>query len=275
MRAVNAVRVFFFVFVFLWVNLVFAAKKATVIGNEVEIYSEADFDSEIIDEVRAGETYPVSNKPVGAFYRIKLKSGKIGYIVDYELDIEGIGPLKPKEFDDVFMEDSGDEQTKEQLENETDTDSLSKNYSGLLLQMINYQENVLGGVQADNLTTIGYKSVSYITWSLAGSFTPPKYYAAKTGGSVSGINWWADLGYSNTIGHINKSDLRFSGSVFLHSSNLRLVTAQKTYNIDDASVGVALEGSIFFKFKKLALDLSLKYYVDKVSYAALGMAVLF
>ena len=75
-----------FSFLTFFVVHTFAAQKAKIIGDFVEVYVASDFDSEQIDEVYKGETYQVSDKNYGPFYRIKLKNGKIGYIVDYELN---------------------------------------------------------------------------------------------------------------------------------------------------------------------------------------------
>ena len=76
-----------FLFLFFASYFVYAQQKATIVSDDVDVYAEQDFDSEILETVHKNETYWISNKTFGPFYRIKLKSGKIGYIPDHELNI--------------------------------------------------------------------------------------------------------------------------------------------------------------------------------------------
>ena len=68
---------------------VFAAQNGTVNVPEADIYKDENFDSEIIENVKFGEIYQISDKIYGQFYKIKLKTGKIGYIPDHELNVNG------------------------------------------------------------------------------------------------------------------------------------------------------------------------------------------
>ncbi len=261
----------------------FAAQKAKVASPEVEIYSGADFDSEIIDVAKKGQTYMISDKPIGAFYKIKTKSGKIGYIPDYEVEIPGKGRTPPKDFEDVMMGDLVDETKKEKQskaqkkieEEEDQEEEFEKNYHGLTLQVINFHENTLGGVQVDDLTAIGYKSISDLSWEVIVAFKTPKYYTEKLNASVNGFNLWTDFGISNRVELTPRTLLRYGGAFFAHASQMKVKTATKNYDMQDISVGVIIEGGYLFKVYGSAVDLSLKYFFDRNSYGGLGVSLLF
>lgn len=265
-----------------------AAQNAKVIGSEVEIYAEGNFDSEVVDYVREGETYQISDKTYGPFYRIKLKNGRIGYIVDYQLDVEGKGRIVPKDLDQVLLEE---EQRRlknrppapppENPEEPSEEDFFGRDYGGFTVQLINYHEDTMGGVQIADLLALGYKAVvplsSGLSWSVIGSYGAPKYYAEKTGGSARGVKLWADLGFSNPMVSFQSSDLRIGASVFSHVSLLTVETPARSYDLHDITAGLALEGGWLWKFnqRKNALDLAVKYYFDKTSYAGFGLSYLF
>ena len=256
----------------------FAIQKAKIVDDEVEVYSEQDFDSDVLDIVHQGETYSISNNTFGPFYKIKLKSGKVGYIVDYVLDIEGKGRLKPKDMDQLDAQNAmviKDNPETAEAEAEEEEASLGRVYAGPSIQLINYHEETLGAGQVNDFLAVGYKSVSVLSWSALASFNAPKYYAAGTGGSASGGMLWLDLGYSNTMANFNKTEIRFAGSFFSHISILHVETPIRKYDLHDITLGLALEGAVLFKIKSHALDLGLKYYFDRSNYAGLSLSFLF
>lgn len=267
------------VFCFLFFSLsALAVQKATIVSSEVDIYSQSDFDSEIIATVHEGETYSISDKTYGPFYRIKLKNGKIGYIVDYELDIEGKGRIKEQDLDDIMFEEMSQlakepKASAEEIEEEAEI--FGGAYSGPTLQLINYQENTMGADQIDDLLAIGYKKISDVSWSVLGSFRIPKYYADKTGGSARGVKLWGDFGFSNPITNLGGSEIRFAGSFFSHISLIQLETSTRKYDLHDITLGVAIELGWLLKFRKSAFDMSVKYYFDKTNYAGFGLSYIF
>ena len=255
-----------------------AVQDAKIVGDAVEIYSEADFDSPVIDEVYKDESYKISSKIYGPFYRIKLKSGKVGYIVDYELNINGKGPFVEKDLDEMELKGAMEAQppplNDEQAEAE-DQEVFGKNYSGFVLQLYNYHEDTMGSVQVDELVAIGYKSIKTLSWSVVGTTQIPKYYTDPPGNSAKGLKLWADVGFSNEIGQFTSAALRFSGNIFTHISVIQLNTPARNYDLQDITAGINLEVGLIKKFHSFATDLSIKYYFDKSNYAAVGVGVLF
>lgn len=256
-------------------SLALAVQKAKIVSPEVEIYMDADFDSEIISAVREGETYLISDKTYGPFYRIKLKNGKIGYIVDYELDIEGKGRFKEKDLDYIMYEEAKKASAAADSGDAEEIEVFGRSYSGLTLQSINFHENTLGGVQVDDLPAIGYKKIGDVAWSILGTVKAPKYYTDKTGGSAKGLKLWADLGISSNIVDFGDSGIRLAGAFFTQLSLIQVVTPARKYDLHDVTLGVVLEVGWLIKINKNAIDLVMKYYFDKANYAGLGLSILF
>lgn len=264
------------IFFILSAPYLWAAQKAKVVGETVEVYSDADFDSEVIDEVYKNESYLISNKVYGPFYRIKLKNGKIGYIVDYELDIEGKGRIKETDFDELELKGFPEmPNTNPDEVDPEEQDVFGYVYNGPLVSMINFHEDTMGSGQIDNLTAFGYKSISTFAWSAMASFNAPRYYSEPMGYSAKGFKLWADYGFSNEVAQFPTASIRFSGNFFSHISALQVSTPARTYDLQDITMGINIEMGLLKKFKKFAVDTSIKYYFDKSNYAAVGISLLF
>lgn len=275
-------RLLGFLFLFFFVAGVQASQKAVISSDESDIYADADFDSDIMDSVHKGESYLISDKTYGAFYKIKLKSGKIGYIPDNEVAING-KPFQEKPFaDDIKINPKNKKNSKVKKSDdeipppeEDEDDPFDFFKQGVTLQLINYHEDTMGALRVDDLTAIGYKSISDVSWEIMGAFKAPKYYAEKTGGSAQGFNLWADYGINNTVSISKKSALRYSGLFMGHFSQIKVATPAKNYDLQDMSLGIVLEAGFMLQFKKITFDLSAKYFFDRNNYGGLGLSLLF
>ncbi len=247
-------------------------KKAQAAGPEVDIYSAADFDSEVIEIIKPGTSYIISNKPKGAFYQIKLKNGKIGYVPDTELEIEGEGVFRPKAFNEDFDEDTRDD--------DTDTEQLS--YHGITVQLINYHEDTLGGTQVGDLYAIGYRNYpqlndfsSSFAWGVSAAFRAPAYYQELTGQSANGFAFWSDFQIINISAIGANTTVHYGAGPFLKYTQFMVNSPTRGYTLQDLTAGVFLEAGLIFHFQQLNWDLNLRYYWDKKSYGAIGFGVLF
>ena len=61
-----------------------AAQDANVVTDGAIVYKTANFDSAVLGYLRAGEVVRISNKTIGAFYRVKFDK-RIGYISDVDV----------------------------------------------------------------------------------------------------------------------------------------------------------------------------------------------
>ena len=262
-------------------GFVSAAQNATVSVPEADVYQDENFDSEIIENVKLGETYQISSKTYGQFYKIKLKSGKIGYIADHELKING------KEFEEKPYQE-GFEESKPNKKNiskkkssaeifESDEDeSFKTQFQGFTLQLINFHEETIGTLQIDNLYAVGYKNMDFASiWEIFGSFKAPKYYAEKTNGSAEGFHIWASRGFNSMVPATALSYFRYGGSILLHLARTKITTSSKTYDLQDITIGVIAEGGYVMQFKKVAFEITAKYIFDRNNYGVLGLSLLF
>ena len=259
-----------------------AAQKAIINVPEADIYEDNDFDSEVVDMVRQGETYVISNKTYGAFYKIKLKSGKMGYIPDHEVIVNG------KSFEAKPFKDGTENLTeaqkklllarpkKEEQNTEAQSVVTKPNHQGVSVQVINFHEETLGTLQVDNLYALGYKNrTSALTWEVFGSFQAPKYYAEKTKGTAQGFHLWALGGVATPLAINARSHLYYAGSFMAHAARIKVDTPAKSYDLQDLTVGFVLEGGCLIQFKAHAFELSVKYYFDRNNYGSLGLSLLF
>lgn len=259
---------------------VFAAQNGTVNVPEADIYKDENFDSEIIENVKFGETYQISEKIYGQFYKIKLKTGKIGYIPDHELNVNGKS-FEEKPYKEI-AEDEKPKQNKANLKKKSVADFSEEdqpfrtNFKGITLQLINFHEETLGTLQVDNLYAIGFKNMDATSiWEVFGSFKPPKYYAEKTKGSTQGFHIWGSRGLNSMIPISELSYLRYGGSFLLHLAHTKVETSVKTYDLQDVTIGVVLDAGYVLQFKKVAFEVTAKYIFDRNNYGGLGLSLLF
>ena len=75
---------FITVFLLTFVIEVEAAQDANVVTDGAIVYKTANFDSAVFGYLRAGEVVRISNKTIGAFYRVKFEK-RLGYISDVDV----------------------------------------------------------------------------------------------------------------------------------------------------------------------------------------------
>ena len=63
-----------------------AAQDANVITDGAIVYKTANFDSAVMGYLRVGEIVRISNKTIGAFYRVKFEK-RIGYVSDVDVKV--------------------------------------------------------------------------------------------------------------------------------------------------------------------------------------------
>ena len=269
-----------------------AQRKATVIERDTPVYDAADFDSDVTRTVNPEESFIVSKKPYGPFYKVKFKNGALGYIVDTELNIEGIGPFQPKPFvDDVVSKNKKNKKTKKQIDNDVNEDeedaedqqSIQTIYRGVSLQMINFRENTLGKIRTSDLLAIGYKHQpatggfeSKISYELFVSPKAPAYYTENiVNGKVSGGIIWASTQISNMNGYTPTISIRYGAGPFLRYSLFNVKTAARNYSLQDLTVGVDIQAGVIWHAPWANLDFGLRYFWDDEPYGAVGVAILF
>lgn len=278
-----------FISILISFHCVFAQNKANVINADTDVYKDADFDSQILGTVDPDETFLVSKKVYGAFYKVKFKDGTIGYIPDTEINIAGVGVVKPTPFrGDEIDGKTKRNQRKEDDEDdpENDTENPNINYKGVTFSLINFRENTMGGNQVSDLAAYGFRFQpmqgnfqSGLAYDLMVATKPPEYYEEKTGAKTSGAVIWGSAGISNVSALNSNTSLRYGAGPFLRYSNFTVEDAplrpQSKYNLQDLTVGLDFQFGIMLHSRYVTMDLGLRYFWDKESYGGFGVGFLF
>lgn len=277
-----------FLFVFLSLQCVFAQNKAHVLNADTDVYGSADFDSTVIGTVDPDETFLVSKKTYGEFYKVKFKDGTIGYIPDTEVYIEGIGTVKETPFrgDDLDKKAKRAKREEDEESPEDDTENPNINYKGVTFSLINFHEETMGGNQVADLQAFGFRFQpmqgnyqSGLAYDLMIAPKAPDYYEEKTGAKTSGAVFWGSAGISNVSALNSNTSFRYGAGPFLRYSYFTIKDAplrpQSTYNLQDLTVGLDFQAGIMLHSRYVTIDLGLRYFWDKESYGGFGVAFLF
>jgi len=270
-----------------------AVKKAQAAEEAVDIYQSADFDSEVIHTIKPGTIYSISDKPQGAFYKIKLTDGRIGYVADTQLDIIGEGKFVPKPFildEETETAANSAKKNKKQKakpivdpDNEEDPEAEDKlSYHSVVLQLINYHEDTMGDVQVGDLFSVGYRRwpelydfSSSLTWDVSMIFSAPSYYKNKTGLSADGMGLWSGFQIMNISPYGSQLTVNYGAGPFVKWTQFNIQTNTKSYSLQDLTVGVSLEAGLILHLDLISLNLGLRYYWDKNPYGSIGLGFLF
>lgn len=275
---------------FCFIPFASAQNKAHVLNPETDVYGQPDFDASVIGTVDPDESFLVSKKPYGAFFKVKFKDGSIGYIPDTDLNIEGVGTVKEQPFKGDEPEKKNAKRNKreqqEEQEAEEDTENPNINYKGVTFSIINFRENTMGGNQVADLAAYGFRFQpmqgnfqSGLAYDLMVATKAPEYYAEKTGANTSGAVFWGSAGISNVSALNANTSFRYGAGPFLRYSYFTIKDAplrpQSTYNLQDLTAGLDFQTGIMLHSRYLTIDLGLRYFWDKESYGGFGVGFLF
>lgn len=278
-----------FLFFLISFQCVFAQNKAHVLNLNTDVYGSADFDGAIIGTVDPEETFLVSKKPYGPFYKVKFKDGTIGYIPDTDLYIEGVGTVK----ETPFRGDDLDKKSKRPIRREEDEEQADEdtenphiNYKGVTFSLINFREDTMGGKQVSDLQTYGFRFQpmegnyqSGLAYDLMVATKPPNYYEEKTGAHTSGAVFWGSAGISNVSALNSNTSMRYGAGPFLRYSYFTIKDAplrpQSNYNLQDLTAGLDFQFGIMLHSRYATIDLGLRYFWDKEPYGGFGVGFLF
>ncbi|MGZ5280091.1 MAG: SH3 domain-containing protein [Pseudobdellovibrionaceae bacterium] len=273
------------------------AYKAQVIHAEAHVFEKPDFDSKVIATLEEGKVFDVSQQLIsGAFYKIRLRPGVLGYVSDAD-----IRPLwKTKGGDKIAAQ--ADEKSREK---KIDKKSIAKNlekkktdkrkrpfqytqFVGLQYASIEYQEDTMGSRRREPLGFFGVKlsgpdlivegifptEVNFLFHSGA-----PTYYEKLTGHSADGWIFLMDFLWESYFPQ-GKNALTFIGfGPMLRYSKFNVsvtdATTLKTqaYSLEDIGVGGVFNAGIAVKMDQVSLRGEAQYYWEKQPYWGVGLSL--
>ncbi len=263
-------------------------QKAETLSAENAVYESASFDAKVIAVLPAGKVFSISNNLFsGAFYRIRVRDGVIGYIADS--DVKPLGKKasakKSSSLGAKATKDKGqDSQPKKNPRFEF------ARYVGASYYLNRYEEDTMGSSRSEQMGFFGIKMSGanvllegLVPTELNILYAPraPDYYQKVTGQASSGWIFIMDFLLQTYIPQSKDSMLLFGfGPMFrfskfdvgLRDSGTGTVTQ---YSMQDMALGAAFNAGIALRVSNIALRLEAKYHWEKRSYLGFGTALQF
>ncbi len=260
---------FVFSFIFLLSGSLYGAQKGTVTAEETYVYLNPDFDAQIIATIYRGDTFDMSNKPQGPFYKIRLKDKRLGWVSSIDIK-QGIVEVKAKKTERKGPLESHKEEVKAQQ------NFGLQRYQGFFVQSHDWKEKTLGKTRKDRLSFYGWNWTGfdtlvegpfYIDTRVLFTFEVPDYYKKVTGLSASGWIVKAQTAFtsSNPIGEnlLYHYGLGLT-STFSHFEASVLKNGVKTKSsLEDLTVGAVIPIGLSYRVGSFSLQAFFQYYMEK------------
>jgi len=256
---------------FFAVSFAQAAQNAVVTTEGAIVYRNNNFDAPILGYFSAGKKVRISNKTYGAFYRVGFKQGKIGYISDIDLQVEG-KTFQPR----------GSLAQKNLAEKRRPY--LGGKFFGLRFENINYADTV-GAFNGSSTTSFIGGALSFpMATFFDGAFTvamnglyslqTPELYTALSSSDPSGFVIIGDIqllyGMMSLLGR--KLDIYLGAGVTAGYTDIVVTQSNSEVPISSASIGGIFSIGMAYQFSSFAVKFEPRYYVEEDSYLGLGFA---
>jgi len=281
----------FFLMLNVWISIEARAEnypyQAEVISDEAEVFEKANFDSSIIATLSPGKVFYVSKGLYnGAFYKIRVKKGMLGYIADSD-----VKPLFKTDFPKVTAAKKKKKSSAPEEEPPKKRRPFEfSRYIGAQYAQINFQEETMGGKPRENLGFFGVKmagtdvaisgliptEVNFLLYPGA-----PGYYEKSTGHSASGWLFIADMLLETYFPQSRDSLIFFGfGPMMRYSKyDVELTDAgtgkNSAYSLEDIALGAAFNLGMAFRLGPVALRGEVNYYWEKQQYTGAGISAQF
>jgi hypothetical protein len=289
--------VLLFVCTFLLANLADAQTKpksypyqAQIIGSEVQIYDKPSFDAKIIGSVQEGQRFDVSSQIYGgAFYRIRVKPGLLGYVSDADVKPlwVGGGVSKPQEVKTAAKKTA---ETKKKKSDKRKRPFEYTQFAGIQFASIEYQEATMGDRRKQAMGFFGAK-LSGPNLVVDGAFPTevnflfhlgaPDYYERLTGHTADGWIFLMNFLWESYF-PAGKNALSFIGfgPLLRYSKFNASLTDSSTgrtsdYSLEDIGFGAVFNAGMAVRIDQVALRGELQYYWEKQTYWGAGLSILY
>lgn len=240
-----------------------------VVVEESQIYSQASFDSPVIAVLKQGTVLKMSNRLFGAFYRVRLSSGQIGYIPDTDVrSKKHLAELKKIE------------QKARPPE--------ARRYRGMVFNFLRFREETMESRPTAPMQMLGLRFFGPnltepgdypMDLAVQVAWKAPGYYDSALGNTASGFLLLGDALFVSLFPN-GKSVLSFLGvGPFLKYSHFDVATTNSmgiktNYALDDVMLGLVFGIGVGVHFQKWQIRMDLKHYWERLMYTGLQMSVL-
>lgn len=269
---------FGFNFLFFFYMSAWSAQVGTVLVEETYVYLNPDFDAQVIATAKRGETFQMSDKTSGPFYKVRMKDKRLGWISSVDIQ-PGTASVRVEIKKEKPLQSHVDEQKAKM------TFAILR-YQGFFLQSLDWKEKTLGKTRKDNLQFYGWNWTGFDTL-VEGPFyidtramiavQPPDYYEKVTGVKASGWILKAQTSFisANPVG---ENFLFHYGmgltSTFSHFKLGVLVLGnKKNSTAEDLTIGVVVPLGFSYRLGPVSTQVFYQYYLEKIQTAGYSLGI--
>ncbi len=259
------------------------AYQAKTLQADVEVYEKPSFDSTVIATLSEGKVFDVSKTVKNSFYKIRIKTGVLGYVFDGDLQPLFSDASMPHERPSKKKKAAGGGKKKRHSFEYTQ-------FAGFQVQNIQFEEDTMGSKRREALSFFGAK-ISGPNLILEGAspsemnfifhMGAPSYYESETRKPADGWIFIADF-LLQTYFPQTKNSLLFVGfgPMFRYSkfstALLDSGTGKTTdYSLEDIAIGGVFNLGAALRWNSLALRGDLQYFWEKQAYFGGGLSIQF
>lgn len=276
-------------FLLLFASLAQAAQSAVISVDGAMIYKSASFDAPIIAYMQKGKKVRVSSKTYGPFYKVRVRSGMIGFISDIDVEVskskrrskkgqrkkrkkgsKGDTEKEEKDKSDIFAEDDTEEERPHRRK-----PIFATRYVGLLLNNVNYKEEIFNQELSSNELTYGVKLTGpnillsgplTLDLSLIFSLSAPSYYEGISSVDPSGFLFFADLNLIFPYIENDNWSLYFGAGPVIIVSNFDIAIGNQALELQELKLGGSFTVGAAYRWRKFIVKFEPKYYLEQNKY---------
>ncbi len=269
--------------IFLFSLNVFGAQLGTVVVSETYIYLKADFDANVIATAKRGDRFQMANKPVGPFYKVKMKNNQFGWISSVDIKAGAVNTLSEIKKEKAEVERPLESYTSEKRVQNT---FAILRYQGLFVQNLDWKEKTLGQTRKDNLSFWGWNWTGFDTLvegpfyfdsRIMATFQVPDYYQKITSAPASGWILKGQISFvsANPLG---QNFLFHYGmgiaSTFSHFES-RVIEAgnEKKFTLEDLTIGLVIPIGLSYRLGPISTQIFYQYYWEKISTSGISIGL--
>lgn len=265
--------------VFLISLATWAAGDAIVITDGAMVYKNSDFDSQVLGYMQAGRAVKISSKKFGAFYRVQLRQGVIGYISDVDVQVKGAsGSLE-----ETDKKKADKKKTAEKVRRPI----LNGSYLGVTGSYSQYAETIDKKEYRENIMLYGIKYTGNMPFfdgpfltdiSVTTSMAAPEYYKkiSDAGTTPTGSIYLGDLLILFPMYEAGRDSAFYLGAGMMWTvSNVTIKRAGISVPLSELRIGGEVSFTMATRIGAVAVRFEPKYYFEKSNYYAGTIALQF
>lgn len=277
-----------------------SSQKAVIVAEEGTVFDSPDFDGNVIATLPEGAEVVISIKKRGAFHRVRVKPGQMGWISDAEVEVRGGRPSaaarnerkeKPKPSEDEESEefDSVLGSAKSKTAKRPVRPIEERRYLGPTFEVVQYAEDTMGAVRRSSMSMFGLRwsgpntmmsGLISMDSQLLFSSGAPAHYEAATNQPASGFMMLGSTIFMTEI-PTSENTMAFYGFGPMFRLNKFEATLlndpspgqKRTYSLEDLTIGAVLQLGVVVGFSPVALRLDGRYYWETQQYTSFSLGL--